>query len=479
MNKYDTFKNTNAMKTTNKLLLFTLLATLASCVDVKYEEKAVALPVLANVQTINDNNNIKVSWDAPVGIDSFQVVITVDGVTSTLTDNPLADTIDNPLTNVEHVVTVKCESKDGRVSEGVTKRMTIPGTNPVENLAAKRTGNDIVLTWKLPVDNNATNIDVAYDDEMVTLPATDTTYRIVNTDTERKYVINVRTKSASMASHYVSTSVSNVKFAFVTTFETMDALQASGDDDEIAAAKWFVATYPTGTVLPLSKVKDFSVNLAQFSVIWVHIDRVGTGSLPSAMRDAKVIANLQSYLRNGGSLLLTTHATQLVYSIGRTTRKPNIIGAGAGGIGTDTWTINPNIGSTYNHASHPIFTGMSSSTEFFPSTPNPTIPLIGPGNREDHNSMWDLNGFGYSIPANGANVVKAFEAENTAEVLATWGHVTDFCCGGIVYFAPTTTYKGKCLAIGVAAYEWNQNSGVNLYQSNIVKMTSGAFEFLK
>jgi hypothetical protein len=466
------------MKKINILFGFILLAFI-SCEDVKYEEKAIALPQPINVQTVNDNNNIKVTWDVPIGVDSFTVVLNIDGVTSVLANNPKSDTIVNPLTNTEHAVTVKYKTKDGRISEGVTSRITIPGTNPVENLAAKRTGNDIVLTWKLPTVNNATNIDVVYDDKIVTIAATDTTYRIVNTNTERKYEIKVRTKTATMASHYVITTASTVKFAFVTTFESLATLNATGDDDEIAAANWFVSTYPTGTILPVSKVKDFSVDLSQFSVIWVHIDRVGTGALPSTMRDAKVIANLQAYLKNGGSLLLSTHATQLIYSLGRTTRKPNIIGAGNGGVGTDAWTINPNIGEIYNHLSHPIFATVSYSSEFLPSVPNPTIPLIGPGYREDHNSMWDLNAFGYSIPADGTNVVKAFETENTAEVLATWGQVTDFCCGGIVYFAPTSTYKGKCVAIGVAAYEWNQNSGVNLYQSNIEQLTKSSFEFLK
>ena len=121
---------------------------------------------------------------------------------------------------------------------------------------------------------------------------------------------------------------------------------------------------------------------------------------------------------------------------------------------------------------------VSSSPEFNPAS-GPTIPLIGPGNREDHNCMWDLNSYGFNIPADGPNVVKAFETENTATVLSTWGQVTDFCCGGIIYFAPTPTYKGKCVAIGLAAYEWNQNSGVNLYQSNIEQITKNSFEILK
>ena len=93
--------------------------------------------------------------------------------------------------------------------------------------------------------------------------------------------------------------------------------------------------------------------------------------------------------------------------------------------------------------------------------------------------MWDLNAYGYNIPADGANVVKAFETENTAVVLATWGHVTDFCCAGMVYFAPAGEYQGKCYAIGLAAYEWHQNSNTNLHQAIIEKITKNAFDLLK
>ena len=44
---------------------------------------------------------------------------------------------------------------------------------------------------------------------------------------------------------------------------------------------------------------------------------------------------------------------------------------------------------------------------------------------------------------------------------------------------PTTQYKGRCSAIGLAAYEWNQNSGVNVYQSNIELMTNNILTYLQ
>ncbi len=266
------------------------------------------------------------------------------------------------------------------------------------------------------------------------------------------------------------------KVAFISTYESLSTLNAAGDDDEIAAANWCINTYK-GTFVSVSQIKSGAVSLSNYNVLWIAVDRVGTGAVPAELLDVDVIAKLTTYYKNGGNLFLTTHATQLIVNLGRTTRVPGIRGAGAGGDGTDTWTINPVIGNIYDHSEAPIFAETTSSSDFFPTVPNPTIPLIGPGTREDHNSMWDLNSYGYSIPE-GSNTAQVFEAENNAVVLATWGHVTDFCCAGIVYFAPTTEYKGKCYAVGVAAYEWNQNTGVNLYQSNIENITKSALDIL-
>lgn len=267
------------------------------------------------------------------------------------------------------------------------------------------------------------------------------------------------------------------KVAFVSTFESLSALNAAGDDDEIAAANWCVNTYK-GTFVSVSQIKSGAISLSDYNALWIAVDRVGTGAVPAEILDADVLAKLTTYYKNGGNLLLTNHATQLVVNLGRSNRLPGIRGAAAGGDNPDTWTINPVIGKIYDHSEDPIFANTTSSTDFFPSVTNPTIPLIGgPGWKEDHNSMWDLNSYGYTVPA-GSNTVEVFETENSAKVLATWGQVVDFCCAGIVYFAPTSQYKGKCYAIGVAAYEWKQNSGVNLYQSNIENITKSTLDIL-
>lgn len=271
------------------------------------------------------------------------------------------------------------------------------------------------------------------------------------------------------------------KVVFISTFESLSALNTAGDDDEIAAANWFVNTYK-GVFVPVSQIKSGAVSLSAYNAAWIMVDRVGDGSLPATLLDADVVAKLTTFYKNGGNLLLTSHATQLIVTLGRTTRVPGIRGSGAGGDNPDTWTINPVIGKIYDHSNDPIFADATSSSDFFPSVPNPTIPLIGPGWKEDHNSMWDLNSYGYTVPA-GSNTVKVFEDENNATVLATWGQVVDFCCAGYVYFAPTTQFKGKCYAFGAAANEWNQNSVtgnniLNLYRSNVEAITKSTLDIL-
>jgi hypothetical protein len=44
---------------------------------------------------------------------------------------------------------------------------------------------------------------------------------------------------------------------------------------------------------------------------------------------------------------------------------------------------------------------------------------------------------------------------------------------------PNNNFKGTAIAIGVGGFEWNQNSGLNIYQKNIEDITKNALEYLK
>ena len=211
---------------------------------------------------------------------------------------------------------------------------------------------------------------------------------------------------------------------------------------------------------------------------------LGWENLPAEITSDETIAALRQYSANGGSLYLSNMATQLTVPLGfvPSTMPPTTYGNGEGGTGTDVWTINPYLGwdfrngsdqGFYDRTSHPVYEGLTMED------PNNygynSLPLIGPGQREDHNCLWDCNIYG---KGNYPDVIRNFEVTTNALVLATWGHVRDHCVAGLVEFYANAEH-GRCIANGFAAYEWNQNSGTNPYQHNIEQLTMNILDYLK
>lgn len=252
------------------------------------------------------------------------------------------------------------------------------------------------------------------------------------------------------------------------------------DDDERAAAQWFQEKYPTGIIFTPSTIATLSAE--DVKTLWVMTDRIGIGkgwkNMPEPFISSVAINALTDYVKGGGNLLLTNHATQLLVPIGRLSDNyaPNIFGDGEGGLNSDVWGINAVIGSgmnaAYDHRSHRIFGNLASATcdghEFY--------PLLGGGWKEDHNCMWDFNAIAGLEERPGKLV--DFEVKTHSVVLGTWQQVTDYACAGLVEFLPYGEYKGYVLANGIAAYEWNQNDKSNEYQSAIETLTENCLSYL-
>ncbi len=283
--------------------------------------------------------------------------------------------------------------------------------------------------------------------------------------------------------------------AFISEYESIEVI---ADDDEKAAAEWLVNTYG-GTFLPATDITSLE-SLKDYDAVWVMVDRVGLAhgiaNLPSSVTEA--MTHVKAFYENGGNVFLSNHATQYTVSIGALPEGmiPSIGGScwgnGAGGEGSDVWTINAVIGNVtdqiYDHRTHALFTGITGTSEY---NGHDAFPLIAYGHREDHNCMWDLNRGEYNLPAN-PNKVVGFETEYNATILATWGHVVDYCCAGLIEFKAVTEQTGRrgiCIANGFAAYEWNQNcvkenadascvEGTNKFQANIEKLTANTLDYL-
>ena len=258
---------------------------------------------------------------------------------------------------------------------------------------------------------------------------------------------------------------------------------ATASADEQSAVNWFQQNYVnSGRGMLITPATIDELDIETSPVCWVMCDRIGLErgweNLPGELAATATIEALKAFCADGGNLLLTNHATQLTVAVGRIDQAyaPGIYGNGEGGQNGDTWGSQPVIGNAegqiYDHSGHDIYRGMRFVSGLYE---RPIYTFIGSGVKGDHNCMWDLNAYGL---APNPNVVKAWEDLTNSTVLGTWNHVVDYCCAGIIDFAPTTTFAGRILAVGLAAYEWNIG-GVNDRQSQLERFTSNCIGYLK
>ncbi len=253
--------------------------------------------------------------------------------------------------------------------------------------------------------------------------------------------------------------------------------------DEKDAVAWFQKNYVDagkGVIFTPDNVDDLDIE--NNPVCWVMCDRIGIEkgwqNLPGGLASAQTINALKAFTADGGNLLLTNHATQLTVGIGRIAEAyaPGIYGNGEGGQNGDIWGSQPIIGNAegqiYDHSGHDIYWGMDFVSGLYERS---IYTFIGSGVKGDHNCMWDLNAYGL---APSPNVVKAWEDTTNSTVLGTWNHVVDYCCAGIIDFAPTTSFAGRIVAVGLAAYEWNIG-GENSCQSQLERFTKNCINYLK
>ena len=237
------------------------------------------------------------------------------------------------------------------------------------------------------------------------------------------------------------------------------------DDDEQAAYDWFIKDYNPGH--GLEKVVFTPKNINELSatdvkVLWIPINRQGDNDnvvKPSAFYNN--VETLKKYVKDGGNLYLTNHATLLVSAIGRIgdLYKPNTVTYGNPvNIGIeDPWGVNPRF-ADMDYRGHVLYSdfkaGSKESNYFLNSGPS----------REDHNCLW--KDFNYTEFINATN----------SHILGKWSDNGDTNNFGVVEFMPTEEYKGTILCNGLAAYEWKCDG--NKYVDNIKRFTENSISYL-
>lgn len=471
------------------------LAPACSDYDLQDLPEVPELPTATNLKAQVDGYLVNLTWSLPSQGDITGVRVITNGQSSTAVDLEGRETayqVKGQPMGEEYMYTVKVLYKGDYVSEGVSVNATVEKISlpEVSALKANVSGRTVTLAWTLPSQAGITAVRVVRNDDVAAatvLPANATSCELKGQPMGQKHKYTV---AVVYDDFYPSDGV-NVEAEIPYIAPKMGYLMVGtspsslSDDDEIAAATWFSQQENAEFIQP-SRLADLDADI--YPVIWIHIDRNGTPlgwqNLPSEFTDEATLEALRQYSANGGSLYLSSMATQLTVPLGFVPEDmaPTVFGSGEGGSGTDVWTINPNLGwdfrngsdqGFYDRSGHAIYAGLTLEDPNGYGYPN--LPLIGPGRREDHNCLWDCNIYGRG---NYPDVIKNFEVTTNSLVLATWGHVRDHCVAGMVEFYANTAH-GRVIANGFAAYEWNQNSGPNPYQGNIEKLTTNILDYLK
>ena len=174
----------------------------------------------------------------------------------------------------------------------------------VSGLSMTQDGRNVTLEWTNPQAENLLGVRVDKNGTSIaTLDAPASTYLARHIEKNIDVFFTVKAR-------YADGTVSEGQ-----------TVMARFDGDEKAALDWFRGAYPEGRVLTPADMAAGDITPDQYGEIWVQVDRVGLAqgwqNLPSELVQDDVIAALREYVLNGGNLLLTKHATQLVAAIGR------------------------------------------------------------------------------------------------------------------------------------------------------------------
>lgn len=431
------------------------------------------IPSVENLQVELVGDTAVVTWENPSYEGNLSTRISYNGGIENI--NAPVNTFEYGIidVNTNYFFTVKLQDDEGNYSLGETVRLHREGPQAVTNFKGVQEGTNINLSWTLP-EENISGIRLRIDSEEVELPADATSYTFKN-DTYDTYHFQVNAMDSEgnlSPSKYLNFTVGATKIGYLGTAPDVASIS---DDDEAASANWLFKNYPDAEYIQFSDIED-GLDLSEFRVIWWHYDSdTNNAALPAEATSGEVVSAIAEFHQNGGSLLLNTHAVQYLWTIGRMT--PNFgtaIGAGEGFDNPDTWGVNINIGRNHDKSSHPIYEGLNANNV----DGRKVIPLLGPGWKEDHNSVFvDLPAY-YDYGNADEAAYTIISDENEINILGTWDGIADYFMMGIFETLPNESFAGTAIAIGLGSFEWNQNNGENQYKENIEAITRNALDYL-
>lgn len=289
--------------------------------------------------------------------------------------------------------------------------------------------------------------------------------------------------------------------AFLSEYATPEQLCTMGDDDEASAWLWFHATYPEAQYLYFGDVTSERLDSIH-TLFWLR--DVETDSVADVLTLPEVVQNavpaLTDWYREGGNLLLWSHAVILSEALGRLPEgcyslpeNDPFIGCGKGHDERGIWIMATQLfpGGKFKKdmSSHPIYRGLSIYTD----DNFRGLQVAGPGWKEDHNCVF----FNYPSRITGRQWQQEICYTLLTEYygiypLGVWDSQTNWVSQLNVFELRQgqTDYRGNIICVGNGGCEFSMRNDDgtpdvseypknNIYQGNILGMAHNAIEYLR
>ncbi len=498
-----------------KIIIYSTLALMAatslnSCQDKDYESFPVAIQPLtqSQIQSGLQGNNFVISWGSLPEGQKMQVTRYANGsLNSTDVVEGTSYTHENLETNVDYTYVLKA-SKDDNFSQGVVVYCTREGATKIDGVTMSQldteTGYNAMVEWNAAKDASSIELTASNGSREVkkTIDGKATSFTIEDVKDSEEWkveLVAVNEKGKANATS-ASLKIGKTTIGFLSVYATEDELINNGDDDEASAWLWLKSEYPSAKYVYFGDISS-KADLDQFRVLfWLRdLEGVGEGevfSMPEVVMAAT--PSVKEWYKNGGSLLLWSHAMPYIETLGRIPEgsiqgNDHAIGTGAGGWNPDTWrmavSLHPGSKFKKDFSTHPIYKGLE-------TTENDRCKLIafkGAGWTEDHNCLF----FNYPSAITGkGNQEEACYNELTQKYgifpLGTWDSQIDWVSQLNVWEAQQgdTEFKGTILCIGNGGCEFSLKNedgskdvsahpSNNPYQDNVLKLAKNSLEYLK
>ena len=490
------------------MLMAMLALVLTACQDKDIDRDAMALSAPDASQITGSLSGDDYTWTWPAQNGQMQVTIYRNGTLSAIeTVSGNSFTQKDVPTNVLFEYVFKL-TDGSNLSNGVVKTYTREGATSISGVQMsqvdKANGYDALVEWNKAADASSIKFMATNGSRTIneTLGGSATSYTISDVKTGDTWDVTltaVNEKGTSLSTRS-SLRIGKTAIGFLSIYNTPEELIANGDDDEASAWLWIHETYPTAQFVPFSTVNSVDVVDPYRVLFWLrdleNVSESDVWNVPANVEAATPF--IKQWYKDGGSLLLWSHATVYIGHLGRLNLddmkgNDHAFGFSMGGINNDVWKmavqLNPGSKFSKDHSTHPIFKGL----EVESTDRTKLIAFKGPGWTEDHNCLY------FNLPSMLTGIGNQEEACYTQLTqtygifpLGTWDSQIDWVSQLNVFEAQqgNTEFKGTILCVGNGGCEFSMKNpdGTpdksahpknNIYQDNVLRLAKNALEYLK